>query len=157
MTFKFDLLCKTFNIDRIFWMGFHISYVYSFWHNLSVGTNIFDLLTLKFYLLFKNFNIDHIFWMVSDRAFIFHMCIPFDINFLLVPNFLTSWPFTLKICILFKNFNIGHIFWLVSNRAFIFYMCIPYAKTFLLVSNFWPPDLDLLPTFRKLLSISFEW
>jgi hypothetical protein len=45
-------------------------------------------LTLKFYPLFKNFNIGHIFWMASDRAFIFHMCVPFDKTFLLVPNFL---------------------------------------------------------------------
>jgi hypothetical protein len=43
-----------------------------------MGANIFDLLTLtlNFDLLFKNFNIGHIFWMVSDRAFMFHVCIP---------------------------------------------------------------------------------
>jgi hypothetical protein len=33
----------------------------------------------------KTFIIGHIFWMASDRAFIFHMCVPYDKNFLIVP------------------------------------------------------------------------
>jgi hypothetical protein len=81
--------------------------------------------------------------MVCDRAFIFHMCVPYDKTFLLVPKFVTL---TLKFDSLFKNFNIGHIFWMASDRAFIFHMCVPYEKTFLLVPNFltlwsWPWSL----------------
>jgi hypothetical protein len=49
-------------------------------------------LCLKFDPLFKNFNIGHIFWMASDMDFIFHMYVPYDKTFLLVPNFLTLWP-----------------------------------------------------------------
>jgi hypothetical protein len=71
----------------------------------------------------------YIFSMIRVMAFIFHMCIPCDKMFLLMPKWLTSWPWIL----LFKNFNIGHIFWMVSDMAFIFHMCISYYKTFLLV------------------------
>jgi hypothetical protein len=74
------------------WPYLLISYVCSLWQDLSIGTKVFDLVTLKFDPLFKNFNIDHIIWMVSDRAFIFHMCVPYDKTFLLVPKFLTLWP-----------------------------------------------------------------
>jgi hypothetical protein len=44
-----------------------ISYVHSFWQDLSVGTKSFDL-TLRFGLLFKNFSIGYIFWIVSVKA-----------------------------------------------------------------------------------------
>jgi hypothetical protein len=33
----------------------------------------------------KTFNIGHIFWMASDAAFTFHMHVPSDKTFLLVP------------------------------------------------------------------------
>ena len=48
---------------------------------------IFDLvtLTLKFDLLLKNFNIDHSLNTIRGRAFIFHMFIPYDNTFHLVP------------------------------------------------------------------------
>jgi hypothetical protein len=81
----------------------------------------------------KTFNIGHIFWMVSDRTFIFHMCVPYDKTFLLVPNFLTLWPWPWSLTHFSKNFNIGHIFWMASDRAFIFHMCVPYDKNFLMV------------------------
>jgi hypothetical protein len=32
---------------------------------------------------FLKFDIGHIFWMVNDRAFVFHMCAPYDKTFLL--------------------------------------------------------------------------
>ena len=75
--------------------GFHISHVYSLWPDLSHHTLIFELVTLtsKFDLLFRNFNVGHNLWTVSDRAFIFHMCITWDflhhtmIFYLLTLNF----------------------------------------------------------------------
>jgi hypothetical protein len=102
-------------------------------------------LTLKFDPLFKNFNIGYIFWMASDRAFIFHMCVPYDKTFLLIPKFLT-----LKFDPLFKNFNIGHIFWMASDRDFIFVFLM--TRTFYWYQIFWPCDLDfeVWPTFQKL-------
>ena len=49
----------------------------------------------------KNFKIGHNFWMVSDRTFIFHMRIPCDKTFPLIPKYVT-----LTFDLLFKNFNI---------------------------------------------------
>ena len=67
--------------------GFYISHVYSLWQDLSYHTIIFDLvtLTLKFDLLFKNFNLGHNLWTMRDRALIFHMCIPCDNTFYIIP------------------------------------------------------------------------
>ena len=42
-------------------------------------------LTLKFYLLLKNFNIGNILNTLKGRAFILHMCIPYDNTFHMVP------------------------------------------------------------------------
>ena len=67
--------------------GFHISQVYFLLQDLSHHTIIFDLvtLTLEFDILFKNFNLGHNLWTVRDRAFIFHMCIPCDKTFRIIP------------------------------------------------------------------------
>ena len=67
--------------------GFHISHVYSLLQDLLHHATIFDLVTLtwKFDLLFKNFNLGHNLWTVGDRAFIFHMCIPCDKIFHIIP------------------------------------------------------------------------
>jgi hypothetical protein len=101
--------------DRAF--IFHI-HVCSLWQDLSIGTEIFDLvtLTLKFDPLFKNFNIGHIFWMASDRAFIFHIhvCSLWQDLSIGIKNFDLV---TLKFDPLFKNFSIVHIFWMVSDRV----------------------------------------
>ena len=66
--------------------GFHILHVYFLWQDLSHHTIIVDLvtLTLKFDLLFKNLNLGHNLWTVRDRAFIFHMCIPWDKAFYII-------------------------------------------------------------------------
>ena len=42
-------------------------------------------LTLKFDLLLKSFNLGHSFQTRTGRAFIFHMCIPCDKTFHVVP------------------------------------------------------------------------
>jgi hypothetical protein len=67
------------------------------WQDLSTGTFIFALitLTLEFDLLLKKINIGHISWIVSDRAFIFHLRISCDKTSVLVPSFLTLWPWSL--------------------------------------------------------------
>ena len=88
-----------------------------------MGTIIFYLLTLtlKFDLHFINFNIDHIFWMASDGNFILHMCLPFyGKPFLLVPKFLTSWPWSLTY---FSKTNIGHNFWMQVMGLYISLVC----------------------------------
>ena len=61
--------------------------MYSLGEDLSHGTIIFDLvtLTLKFDLLLKNFNLGHNFLTRSDRALIFHLCIPCDKTFHMLP------------------------------------------------------------------------
>ena len=62
-------------------------------------------LTLIFDLLLKNFYIGNNFWMISDRAFIFHLCIPCDKTFPLIAKFL-EWllrPFSVR-----KVYGQGH-------------------------------------------------
>jgi hypothetical protein len=107
--------------------------------------------TLKFDPLFINFNIGHIFWMASDRAFLFHMCVPYDKTFLLVAKFWTIWLWSLTH--FSKTLNIAHIFWMASDRAFIFDMCVPYDNTFLLV----PKCLTLSPWPWSLTHFSKTW
>jgi hypothetical protein len=115
------------------WQVIRLSYFIcvSLWHDLSIDTKLFDLVTLKFDPLFKNFNIGHIFWMVSDRAFVFHMCVPYDKYFLTVLSFLTLWPWPWSLTQFLKT-NFGHIFWMVSDRAFVFHMHVTCDTTFIL-------------------------
>ena len=53
-------------------------------------------LTLEFDLFFENFYIANNFWTVSGRALMFHMSIPCDETFPLLPLFLTLWPAWIK-------------------------------------------------------------
>jgi hypothetical protein len=98
----------------------------------------------------KNFNIGHIFWMVSDRAFIFHMCVPYDKNFLLVPKFLTLWPWSLTH--FSKSLTLAISFeWQVIG--FSYFICVfLMTKPFYWYQHFWPCDLDLevWPTFQNI-------
>jgi hypothetical protein len=48
--------------------------------------------TVRLFVCLQKLNIGHIFWMASDKAFIFHMCVPYDGTLLLVPKVLTLWP-----------------------------------------------------------------
>jgi hypothetical protein len=75
-----------------------IFHMFSLLQYLSIGTIIFYLLalTLKFDLHFKSCNIGNIFWMVSDGDFVFHMHVPCDKTFILVPLILTSWPCNIR-------------------------------------------------------------
>ena len=50
----------------------------------------------------KNFNIGHNFWMLSDRAFIYHMCIPCGKTFSLVPRSQSRWWSNIKV-VFFKK------------------------------------------------------
>ena len=70
--------------------------MYSLWRDLSVDTKIFDFVTLNltFDLLLKKLNLGHNFWNKRDRAFIFHIFIPCDKTFLLIPIF---WPSSLNL------------------------------------------------------------
>ena len=67
--------------------GFHISHVYSLQQALSRRTIISYLvtLTLKFDLLLKNFNLGNNLRTVRDRVFIFHVYIPWDKTFRIIP------------------------------------------------------------------------
>ena len=136
--------------------------MYSLRQNHSVGTKIIDHLTVTFDLHFENFNLAHNFWTVRGRDFIFHMCIPCDKTFPLVPNLLTAWPsvtfdlhFDLSICIKFfdfvtmtgflptyENLILDHNFFTVKGRAYIFHMCSPCDMTFLSVPKNYPFYLD---------------
>jgi hypothetical protein len=134
---------------KVIWLSY---FTCSLWQHLSIGTNFFDFVTLMFDPLFKNLNIGHIFWMASDMAFIFHMCVPYDKTFLLVPKSLTLWPWSL---ILFsRSLTLVHIFWMVSDKAFICVFLM--TRPFYWYQIFWPCGLT---HFSKTLTlaISFEW
>jgi hypothetical protein len=80
----------------------------------------------------KNFNIGHIFWMASDMAFISYMCVLYDKTFLLVPNFLTLWPWSLTYFLTTLTLAISFE-WLEMGLSY--FICVLYDKTFLLVPN----------------------
>ena len=67
---------------EIIFLSLHIdmSGAYSFWPVCLSVHPFFHLFVCK------NFYIGHIFWLVRCRAFIFHMSIPCDKTFLLVPS-----------------------------------------------------------------------
>ena len=109
---KFDLLFKTFNLGHNSYLIFHLCIPCDKLEDLSHDTIIFYLvmLTLKFDLLFKNFNLGHNLWTIRDRAVIFHMCIPCDNTFHIIPCvFLVTIPFT-------------------PYSYLIFHLCIPCDK-----------------------------
>ena len=88
------------------------------WQDLSMGTNIFYLLTLtlKFDLLLKNFNLGNSFLIRIGRAFIFHMCIPCSKTFNAVPWFLKWWPWPWRLTYLIENWP-G--LWLLNQRGYL--------------------------------------
>ena len=57
----------------------------------------------------QKLNLVHNFLTTSDRAFILHMCIPCD------KNFLTSWPWPWSLTYFWKTFNLGHNFLTTSD------------------------------------------
>jgi hypothetical protein len=96
----------------------------------------------------KNLNIGYIFWMASDRAFIFHMCVPYNKTFLLVPKCLTLWPWSLthfsKTLTLAISFE-----WQVMGLSY--FICVFLTtRPFYWYQNVWPCDLEVWPTFQKL-------
>jgi hypothetical protein len=155
LTLNFDPLFKNFNIGHIVGMASDRDFicVCTLWQDLSVGTIIFYLvtLTLKFDPLFKNFNIGHIIWLASDRVFIFHMCVLYDKTFLMVPKFLTMWPWPWSLTHFSKTLTLAILFeWQVIGLSY--FICV-----FLMTRPFYwyqicgPFDLEVWPTFQKLL------
>jgi hypothetical protein len=132
--------------------GFDISNEYLCLQDLSMGMNIFDLvtLTLVFDLYIENFNPGYIFWLVGATALIFHMNVPCDKTFSWVQKKLTlrPWPWCLTY-LLKTNFN----FRMVRARALIFHMSISCDKVFLWVLNV----LTLLPWPWYLIYLSKTW
>ena len=98
---------------------------------------------MTFDLHIKNFNLGHNFWTIRGRALIFHMCIPCDKTFPLMPTFLNLWPRPWPLTTVAKNLNLDHYFGTITDRVFIFHMCIPCDKTFPLVPKFVTVTFDL--------------
>ena len=97
LTLDFDLLLKTLTLAITFeWCVIGSQYSTHifletrpfFWYQHFLPCD----LDLGVWPIFKNFNLGYNFWMVGDRAFIFHMYIPCDKTFLLIPTFFTVWP-----------------------------------------------------------------
>ena len=118
---------------------------------------------IVFVLSLWNFNLANNFWTVSAKAFIFHMNIPCNKTFPLVPLLLTLWSWPCSLTHLKKKiFNLVNIFWTVSARALIFHMNIPCdtCKTFPWGSLFftlWPLPCSLTHFLKTLtLPIPFQ-
>ena len=133
-----------------------------------------------FLLLFKNFNLGHNIWTVRDRAFIFHMCIPCDKNFHIIPYFYTPPPppppqvcgyigITMSVCLSVRlsirlsvesKLNLDHNFLTKGDRALILHKYIPCDMTFLSIPKFltsWPWPWLLTYFWKNLtLAITFE-
>ena len=118
-------------------VGFHISCVYSLWWGLPIHTKIFDLVTLTvtfdLHTCISKFNICHNFWTIRGRGFIFHIYIPCDEDFPLLPKLKTLWPSPWPLTHISENFNICHNFWTISGRTLIFHMHIRCDEAFLLI------------------------
>jgi hypothetical protein len=97
----------------------------------------------------KNFNIGHIFWMVSDRTFIFHMCIPYDKTFLLVPKFLTLWSWTWSLTHFSKTLPLAISFECQVIGLSYFICVFLMTRPFYWYHIFWPCDLKVWPTFKN--------
>jgi hypothetical protein len=90
--------------------------------------------------------------MASDRAFIFHMCVPYDKTFLLVPNFLILWPWPWSLTHFSITLTLAISFeWQVIRLSYFIYFFL-MIRPFYWYQNVWPCDLDLevWPTFQKL-------
>ena len=111
-------------------------------------------LTVCLFVRGKNFNIGHNFWTVSDRAFIFHMCIPCDKTFPLIPKFLTSWPWPWPLTYFSKTLTLAITFeWKVIGLSY--FTC----ENFPLIPKLLTPWPSPLTYFSKTLTlaITFEW
>jgi hypothetical protein len=86
-------------------------------------------------------NFGHIFWMVSDKTFIFHMCVPYDKTFLLEPNFFTFWPWSLTYFL-----KTEHCPYLLNGKWYGFhisYACSLWQDLSIGSFKFWHLDFDL--------------
>ena len=79
----------------------------------------------------KHFNLCHNLWTlkVNGRAFIFHMYIPCDEAFTIMPKVLTKWLWLWPLTCRSKNFNVGDNL-TVRDRNFIFGMYTQLMKPF---------------------------
>ena len=125
--------------------------MWSLWQAFSNGTINCELVTLTVTLdqLLNNFNIGHNFFIVGYRAFIFGMCVPYDMTISTEPWILNmwSWPWpltyfwkTLTLAITFLSYKIK-----LSYLACVFLMTRPFQW----YHKFWTCDRDLWPTFQK--------
>ena len=96
-------------------------------------------------------NLDYNFWTKSDRALILHKCIPCDKTFLLIPKFLTSWPWPLLLTYFWKNLTLATTFEPKEIGLSYFTYVLLVARPSCWNQNFLPGDLDLdfWPTFEK--------
>ena len=97
-------------------------------------------------------NLDYNFWTKSDRALILHKCMPCDKTFLLIPKFLTSWPWPWLLTYFWKkNLTLATTFEPKEIGLSYFTCVLLVARTSCWNQNFFPRDLDLdfWPTFEK--------
>ena len=105
-------------------------------------------------------NLDYNFWTKSDKALILHKCIPCDKAFLLIPKFLTSWPWPWLLTYFWKNLTLATTFEPKEIGLSYFTCVLLVARPSCWSQKFSPCDLDLdfWPTFEKnlTLTITFE-
>ena len=96
-------------------------------------------------------NLDYNFWTKSDRALILHKCIPCDKTFLLIPKFLTLWPWPWLLTYFWKNLTLATTFEPKEIGLSYFTCVLLVTRPSCWIQNFSPRefDLDFWPTFEK--------
>ena len=91
----------------------------------------------------KKLNLGHNFWTKRDRAFIFHMCISCGKTFLLIPKYLTSWPWPWLLTYFWKNLTLAITFEPKEIGLSYFTCVFLVARPFCRHQYFLPSGLDL--------------
>ena len=141
-----------------------------FYTNISTNmdtTNIFQFLAIFSIYIFSmsvrpsvrlsvqsKLNLDHNFLTKRERALILHMCIPCDKTFLLIPKFLTSWPWPSLLTYFWKNLTLAITFEPKEIGLSYFTCVFLVARPFCRYQIFLPCDLDFWPTFEKNLTLA---
>ena len=150
------LFSIVFKAVRIIWCHFRYLFLYPRKRSLEgyIGIILSVCLSIRLSVRLSvqsKLNLDYNFWTKSDRALILHKCIPCDKTFLLIPNFLTSWPWPWLLTYFWKNLTLATTFEPKEIGLSYFTCVLLVARPSCWNQYFLPRDIDLdfWPTFEK--------
>ena len=105
----------------------------------------------------KNFNLSHNFWTIKDRAFIFHICIPYEETCPFIQQILTLWPWPWPLTYILVSENLTYVITFEPLEVAVYYfICTFLVKSpFRSYQNCWPHDLWL--TYLKTLTFAITF